>query len=190
MPGSVTRTLVLGGARSGKSAEAERILTRAADAFGGEACYVATGGARDGDAEWAERVRHHRERRPATWRTVETASSADVAALLRAADRPVLVDCFTLWLTAAMDEAGAWDDEVWHETGEAALAASVAELEAAWLAAPVPVIGVANEVGWGIVPEAPSVRRFRDEQGRLNQRLAAASEAVTLVVAGIGLAVR
>lgn len=190
MSGSVTRTLVLGGARSGKSSEAERILTRAAEDFGGRACYVATGGVREGDAEWAERVRHHRDRRPAAWKTVEIAAAADLAAVLREADAPLLVDCFTLWLTAAMDEAGAWDDAVWRASGEAALAERVAELDDAWRAAAVPVVGVSNEVGWGIVPESASVRRFRDEQGRLNQRLAASAEAVTLVVAGIGLRVR
>jgi adenosylcobinamide kinase/adenosylcobinamide-phosphate guanylyltransferase len=188
--GSVTRTLVLGGARSGKSSEAERIVTRAADAFGGRACYVATGGAREGDAEWADRVRHHRERRPAVWKTIETAASADLAEVLRAADCPVLVDCFTLWLTAAMDEAGAWDDAVWRATGEAVLAERVADLDDAWRSARVPVVGVSNEVGWGIVPEPAAVRRFRDEQGRLNQRLAASAEAVALVVAGIPVRIR
>lgn len=96
--------MILGGARSGKSSEAERRLTLLAD----DAVYVATGGRRDGDADWAERVRRHRERRPASWTTVET---ANVAAVLRGATRPVLVDCLTLWLTAAMDEVGAWDDE-------------------------------------------------------------------------------
>ena len=110
--------------------------------------------------------------------------------MLRAADCPVLVDCFTLWLTAAMDESGAWDDEAWHAGGEAALAARVEELDDAWRSASVPVVGVSNEVGWGIVPESAAVRRFRDEQGRLNQRLAASAEAVALVVAGIAVRVR
>ena len=186
--------LILGGARSGKSAEAERRLTLAAEYGGfaaiehsGSAIYVATGGRREGDAEWAERVRHHRERRPASWESVET---TDVAAVLRAADRPVLVDCLTLWLTAAMDEAGAWDDATWHGTGQKALAERFDELEAAWTAARVPVIAVSNEVGLGIVPESAAVRRFRDEQGRLNQRIAAASDSVVLMVAGIAMAIR
>jgi adenosylcobinamide kinase / adenosylcobinamide-phosphate guanylyltransferase len=179
--------LILGGARSGKSAEAERRLTRLADGDGGSARYVATGGRREGDADWADRVRRHRERRPASWETVET---TDVAAVLRSADRPVLVDCLTLWLTAMMDEVGAWDDEAWHDAGERELAARFDALEAAWRAVTVPVFAVSNEVGLGIVPETSGVRRFRDEQGRLNQRMAAASDAVVLMVAGLSVAVK
>lgn len=175
--------MILGGARSGKSSEAERRLTLLAD----DAVYVATGGRRDGDADWAERVRRHRERRPASWTTVET---ANVAAVLRGATRPVLVDCLTLWLTAAMDEVGAWDDEAWHDGGERELAARFDELEAAWRGVGVPVLAVSNEVGLGIVPEGAGVRRFRDEQGRLNQRIAAVSDAVVLMVAGIAVGVK
>ena len=187
--GSVTRTLILGGARSGKSAEAEQRLTLLTDPSQdeGSAIYVATGGRRDGDAEWAERVSHHQARRPRSWQTVET---TDVAGLLREADRPVLVDCLTLWLTAAMDEAGAWDDAAWHAGGQDALAERFDELVAAWRAARVPVLAVSNEVGLGIVPESAAVRRFRDEQGRLNQRIAAASDAVVLMVAGLAVSVR
>ena len=180
---NITRTLILGGARSGKSAEAERRLTHLAD----DALYIATGGLREGDADWADRVRRHRERRPASWTTVET---TDVAAVLREATRPVLVDCLTLWLTTMMDEVGAWDDGAWHDGGERELAARFDELEAAWRAVTVPVLAVSNEVGLGIVPESAGVRRFRDEQGRLNQRIAAASDAVVLMVAGIPLAVK
>jgi adenosylcobinamide kinase/adenosylcobinamide-phosphate guanylyltransferase len=159
----------------------------ATDATLPSALYVATGGRRDGDAEWAERVTHHRERRPATWATVET---TDVATVLREADRPVLVDCLTLWLTAAMDDAGAWDDASWHGGGQAELAKRFDDLVAAWQTARVPVLAVSNEVGLGIVPESAAVRRFRDEQGRLNQRIAAVSDGVVLMVAGIALSVR
>ena len=173
----------MGGARSGKSLEAERRLTLLAD----DAVYVATGGHREGDADWAERVRRHRERRPGTWATAET---TDVAAVLRGATRPVLVDCLTLWLTAMMDEVGAWDDEAWRDSGERELAARLDELEAAWRDARVPVLAVSNEVGLGIVPEAAGVRRFRDEQGRLNQRIAAGADAVVLMVAGIAVGVK
>jgi adenosylcobinamide kinase/adenosylcobinamide-phosphate guanylyltransferase len=175
--------LLLGGARSGKSYEAERRLTLLAD----DALYVATGGRREGDEDWAERVRRHRERRPAGWETVET---TDVAALLRTAARPVLVDCLTLWLTAMMDEVGAWDDALWHDSGRHELARRFDDLEDAWRGVRVPVLAVSNEVGLGIVPESAGVRRFRDEQGRLNQRIAAASEAVVLMVAGIAVTVR
>jgi adenosylcobinamide kinase/adenosylcobinamide-phosphate guanylyltransferase len=153
----------------------------------GTALYVATGGRRDDDAEWAERVSHHRDRRPPSWTTIET---TDVAAVLREADRPVLVDCLTLWLTSAMDQAGAWDDASWRGGGQAELAERFDELVAAWQAARVPVLAVSNEVGLGIVPESAAVRRFRDEQGRLNQRIAAVSDTVVLMVAGIALAVR
>jgi adenosylcobinamide kinase / adenosylcobinamide-phosphate guanylyltransferase len=110
--------------------------------------------------------------------------------VVRSADRPVLVDCLTLWLTAMMDDVGAWDDEAWQDAGERELAARFDELEAAWRAAAVPVFAVSNEVGLGIVPESAGVRRFRDEQGRLNQRIAAASDAVVLMVAGISVAVK
>ena len=149
--------------------------------------YVATGGRREGDADWAERVRRHREQRPAAWETVET---TDVAAALRSAARPVLVDCLTLWLTAMMDEVGAWDDEAWRDGGQRALAERFDDLESAWRDVRVPVLAVSNEVGFGIVPESAGVRRFRDEQGRLNQRIAAASEAVVLMVAGIAVTVK
>ena len=181
--------MILGGARSGKSSEAERRLTRLADEAGdaSRALYVATGGRREGDADWAERVRRHQERRPASWATAET---TDVAAVLRGATQPVLVDCLTLWLTAVMDEVGAWDDEAWHDGGERELAARFDELEDAWRTVTVPVLAVSNEVGLGIVPDSAGVRRFRDEQGRLNQRIAAASEAVVLMVAGIAVVVK
>ena len=178
------RTLILGGARSGKSTEAERRLAELAH---DRVLYVATGGTREGDAEWAERVSLHRSRRPASWETVET---TDLAAVLRSAERPVLIDCLTLWLTAAMDEAGAWAEESWQAGGQAALAARVDELVLAWEQAAAPVIAVSNEVGLGIVPESRAVRRFRDEQGRLNQRIAAASDTVVLMVAGIAVAVK
>jgi adenosylcobinamide kinase/adenosylcobinamide-phosphate guanylyltransferase len=184
---NITRTLILGGARSGKSTEAEHRLTRLADDTADGAVYVATGGRREGDADWAERVRRHRERRPGTWETVET---TDVAKVLRGATRPVLVDCLTLWLAAVMDEVGAWDDAAWRDGGERELAARFDELEDAWREVTVPVLAVSNEVGLGIVPESAGVRRFRDEQGRLNQRFAAASDAVVLMVAGIAMVVK
>lgn len=89
-----------------------------------------------------------------------------------------------------MDEVGAWDDDTWHDHGQHQLAERFDDLEAAWLSARVPVLAVSNEVGMGIVPESAAVRRFRDEQGRLNQRIAAASDTVVLMVAGIAVPVR
>ena len=170
------RTLVLGGARSGKSAEAERRL-----AAEPEVLYLATGGQREGDPEWAARVAAHRIHRPRGWRTVET---SDVAGVLGTATAPVLVDCLTLWLAGILDATDAW-------TGRLESArARVGELVDAWRRVPVPVVAVSNEVGSGVVPATPSGRLFRDELGRLNAALAAESEQVLLTVAGQVLCLR
>ncbi|MCA1220554.1 bifunctional adenosylcobinamide kinase/adenosylcobinamide-phosphate guanylyltransferase [Streptomyces sp. 8L] len=176
------RTLVTGGGRSGKSLEAERRLA----AFPG-VVYVATGGSRDGDPEWGERVRAHRERRPASWRTEET---CDLVPLLAADGPPLLIDCLSLWLTDAMDRVGAWDDGTWSGGGEKALHARTAELVAAVRATPRTVVAVTNEVGSGVVPATASVRRYRDELGRLNAAFAAECEHLLLVVAGQALPLR
>ncbi|MET9573172.1 bifunctional adenosylcobinamide kinase/adenosylcobinamide-phosphate guanylyltransferase [Streptomyces virginiae] len=176
VPDLPRRTLVLGGARSGKSVEAERRL----ESFP-EVVYVATGGTRDGDAEWARRVGLHRERRPARWRTVET---CDLVPLLAADGPPLLIDCLALWLTDAMDRAGAWDDEVWAERGRRRLGERTAALVAAVRATRRHVVLVSNEVGSGVVPATASGRRFRDELGRLNARVAGECEHVLVVVAG------
>lgn len=182
VPGLPRRTLVLGGARSGKSFEAERRLA----AFP-EVLYAATGGTRDGDTEWARRVGLHRERRPATWRTVET---CDLVPLLAEAGPPLLVDCLALWLTDAMDRAGAWDDEVWAKGGHRQLEERSAELARAVRTARRPVVLVSNEVGSGVVPATASGRRFRDELGRLNTAVAAECEHVLLVIAGQALVLK
>ncbi|OEV01704.1 bifunctional adenosylcobinamide kinase/adenosylcobinamide-phosphate guanylyltransferase [Streptomyces oceani] len=177
------RTLVLGGARSGKSAEAERRLA----AFPGVE-YVATGGSRRGDPEWAERVALHRERRPASWRTTET---CDLVPLLAEADgEPLLIDCLALWLTDAMDVVGAWDDEHWAADGARALRRRTGELVAALRGSGRMVVAVSNEVGSGVVPATPAGRRFRDELGRLNAAVAAECEEVLLVVAGTAVRLR
>ncbi|MDB1089945.1 bifunctional adenosylcobinamide kinase/adenosylcobinamide-phosphate guanylyltransferase [Streptomyces sp. ACA25] len=177
------RTLVLGGARSGKSLEAERRLA----AFPG-VLYVATGGRRDGDPEWAARVGIHRERRPAGWRTVET---CDLEPLLAEDDGPpLLIDCLSLWLTDAMDTVGAWDDAAWYGGGDGALADRISGLAEALRETGRTVVAVSNEVGSGIVPETASGRRFRDELGRLNAAVAAECETVLLVVAGTVLPLR
>ncbi|MFF2574844.1 bifunctional adenosylcobinamide kinase/adenosylcobinamide-phosphate guanylyltransferase [Streptomyces goshikiensis] len=176
VPDLPRRTLVLGGARSGKSYEAERRL-----AGFPEVVYVATGGSREGDAEWAARVGLHRERRPSSWRTVET---CELVPLLVEGGPPLLVDCLALWLTDAMDRAGAWDDAVWAATGRKELAERVAELVAAVRSTRRTVVAVSNEVGSGVVPATASGRRFRDELGRLNNAVAAECEHVLLVLAG------
>ncbi|MFJ9579458.1 bifunctional adenosylcobinamide kinase/adenosylcobinamide-phosphate guanylyltransferase [Streptomyces sp. NPDC101191] len=176
------RTLVTGGARSGKSVEAERRLETVP-----EVVYVATGGTREGDPEWARRVTLHRDRRPGSWRTEET---CDLVPLLRADGPALLVDCLSLWLTDAMDRVGAWDDETWANGGQEALAERVAELVAAVRETARTVVAVTNEVGSGVVPATPSGRRFRDELGRLNAAFGDECEQVLLVVAGQALVLR
>ncbi|MEE1738365.1 bifunctional adenosylcobinamide kinase/adenosylcobinamide-phosphate guanylyltransferase [Streptomyces sp. BE147] len=182
VPDVPRRTLVTGGARSGKSLEAEQRL----ETFPA-VVYVATGGRRDGDAEWAARVGLHRERRPAAWQTEET---CELAELLSADGPPLLIDCLSLWLTDAMDRVGAWDDARWADGGEEALRERVAELAAAVRATRRKVVAVTNEVGAGVVPATAAGRRFRDELGRLNAAVAAECEEVLLVVAGQVLVLR
>ncbi|MCF3118262.1 bifunctional adenosylcobinamide kinase/adenosylcobinamide-phosphate guanylyltransferase [Streptomyces arenae] len=182
VPDVPRRTLVLGGARSGKSVEAERRL----EAFP-EVLYVATGGTRNGDTEWAQRVSLHRERRPGSWRTEET---CDLVPLLAQDGPPLLVDCLSLWLTHVMDEVKAWDDAEWAGGGERELRRRVAELTDAVRGTRRTVVAVSNEVGSGIVPATASGRRYRDELGRLNTSFASECEHVLLVVAGQALPLR
>ncbi|MGW2766318.1 bifunctional adenosylcobinamide kinase/adenosylcobinamide-phosphate guanylyltransferase [Streptomyces sp. NPDC001275] len=182
VPDVPLRTLVLGGARSGKSVEAERRL----ESFPG-VLYVATGGTRGGDTEWAARVAAHRERRPGSWRTTET---CDLVPLLAQDGPPLLIDCLSLWLTDAMDSVRAWDDAEWAGGGENALRERVTALTDALRTTRRTVVAVSNEVGSGIVPATASGRRYRDELGRLNAAFAAECEHVLLVVAGQALVLR
>jgi adenosylcobinamide kinase/adenosylcobinamide-phosphate guanylyltransferase len=182
VPDVPRRTLLTGGARSGKSLEAERRLETFADVL-----YVATGGSRDGDSEWAARVSLHRERRPGAWRTAET---CDLVPLLARDGPPMLIDCLSLWLTDAMDRVGAWDEAKWTTDGERALRERVAELVAAVRETQRTIVAVTNEAGSGVVPASASGRRFRDELGRLNASFAAECEHVLLVVAGQTLPLR
>lgn len=182
VPDVPRRTLVLGGARSGKSVEAERRLESFPDVL-----YVATGGTRGGDTEWAARVALHRDRRPGSWRTTET---CDLVPLLAEDGPPLLVDCLSLWLTDAMDSVGAWDDTEWASGGEKALRERVRELTDAVRATRRTVVAVSNEVGSGIVPATASGRRYRDELGRLNAAFAGECESVLLVVAGQAVVLR
>jgi adenosylcobinamide kinase/adenosylcobinamide-phosphate guanylyltransferase len=167
--------LVLGGARSGKSSFAEQLLARER-----EVDYVACGLVPDGrDPEWTDRIALHRARRPSSWRTIET---VDVPAVLGRPGPPVLVDCLTTWLAQVMDDCGVWSDA--PDSG-ARLAAAADALVDAWTGTPRRVVAVSNEVGSGVVPATPSGRRFRDELGVLNARVAAASPRVWLVTAGL-----
>lgn len=161
--------LIIGGARSGKSALAE---ARARDSRL-EVLYIATAIA--GDAEMADRIAHHRARRPPHWRTIETpASLAETLVAESSPGQCIIVDCLTLWL------AGLIDDPVHRVADVDALVAVLPALSGR-------VLLVSNEVGSGIVPANALARHFADEQGRLNQRVAAACDRVTLVVAGLPL---
>lgn len=166
---------MLGGARSGKSSFAEQLFARerAVD-------YVACGPVPDGsDAEWTDRVALHRARRPAAWQTLET---LDLAAVLGRPGRPVLIDCLTTWLARVMEDCGVWAGE---PGADGKLTAAVDGVVGAWTNTRRRVVAVSNEVGSGIVPATPSGRRFRDELGVLNARVAAESPRVWLLTAGV-----
>ena len=165
-------TLVLGGARSGKSAHAQGAAEAAARAAGVTPVMVATGQAFD--AEMAERIARHQADRADRWRTIEAPLAlADVVDGL-AQHEVVVVDCLTLWLSNLM--LGNRDVAAARDALLAALARTSARL---WL--------VSNEVGFGIVPETPLGRRFRDEAGHLHQAIAAQADEVMLIVAGLPL---
>lgn len=161
-------TLVLGAAASGKSLWAENLLAGS----GLQPVYVATGAA--GDAEMAAKITRHRDRRGAEWRTIEAQDDLPAALAGIHAGEGVLLDCLTMWLTARLLR----DDDFDHEAGR--LLAAVPSCAG-------PVVAVSNEVGAGIVPADALSRRFREAQGAINQRVAAAADAVTLVVAGLPL---
>jgi len=162
-------TLVLGGARSGKSRLAEALVC----ASGFAKIYVAT--AEAGDGEMRDRIAHHRERRGAEWRTIEEPLQlTEVIAREATSGRILLVDCLTLWLSNIM-----------HAGQNTAREAE--RLIETLQGVPAPVVLVSNEVGLGLVPETPLGRQFRDEQGRLNQRVAAAVANVAFVAAGLPL---
>jgi adenosylcobinamide kinase / adenosylcobinamide-phosphate guanylyltransferase len=168
------RTLILGGARSGKSALAERL----ADESGCELIYLAT--AQAGDEEMAARIAHHRARRSAQWLCVE--EPVHLAAVLREqarADRCILVDCLTLWLSNLLGDA----DAGCFERERDALLEVLPQV-------PGEIILVGNEVGLGIVPMGELTRRFVDEAGRLHQSVAAVSERVLFVAAGLPLVLK
>lgn len=171
----MSRILVLGGVRSGKSELAEHLLS-SSDAVR----YVAPGPVPDShDSEWARRVAAHQLRRPASWTTHET---AEVAAVLRDnAASPALVDCLGTWVTRVVDDASGWDD---LPAASRLLARSRLNLLTAVQAAAADVVLVSNEVGMGVVPASASGRFFRDELGRLNRAVAEVCDEVMLVVAG------
>ncbi|NPV25668.1 bifunctional adenosylcobinamide kinase/adenosylcobinamide-phosphate guanylyltransferase [Bradyrhizobium aeschynomenes] len=164
-------TLVLGGARSGKSRHAEALVTTSAPPW----TYVAT--AQAFDEEMTERIAQHKARRPDEWQTLET--THDLAALVRthASPTPMLIDCLTLWLSNVM-------------LADRDVAAACADLIEALAAARGPIVAVSNEVGLGIVPDNALARAFRDAQGRLNQDVAALADRVILMAAGLPLTLK
>jgi adenosylcobinamide kinase / adenosylcobinamide-phosphate guanylyltransferase len=170
-------TLILGGARSGKSRFAQRLAARAQ-----RVCYVATLAPGD-DTEMQDRVVRHRADRPASWRTVEAPLALADAVELAARDGDaVLVDCLTLWLSNLSWEHRAATEPRHLEDGIQAQLRRIADA-----ARSCHIILVSNEVGSGTVPESPVARAFRDLQGFLNQWVAEAADEAILVVAGLPL---
>jgi len=168
------KTLILGGARSGKSALAERLARDSAM----DVTYIATAQALDGEME--QRIAHHRARRPAAWALCEDPLALGAALRAHAAPgRVVLVDCLTLWLSNAlgMHDGNHFDAEY-------------ASLLSAARDVPHDVIFVSNEVGLGITPLGELTRRFVDEAGRLHQTLAATCDRVVFVAAGLPLVMK
>ncbi|MFK8250473.1 bifunctional adenosylcobinamide kinase/adenosylcobinamide-phosphate guanylyltransferase [Ancylobacter terrae] len=164
-------TFVLGGARSGKSAQAEALV----EALPPPWTYIATAEVWDG--EMAERIALHRARRGAGWQTIDAPHDLPDALARQPAGRPVLIDCLTLWLSNRLLADADLDTE------SAALEQAVARREG-------PLAVVSTEVGLGIVPDNALARRFRDAQGRLNQRIAARAGRVLFMVAGLPLQVK
>lgn len=168
------RTLVLGGARSGKSAHAEGLLPS------GPVRYVATARPDPNDPDWTARIDAHRARRPGDWETVE---ELDLSELLAAQSDgvPLLVDDLGAWLAAELDAAQAW------ELPRGTIAGRCSALVHAVAASTARLVLVTPEVGMGVIPFSPSGRLFRDEIGALNAAIAAECDEVLLVVAGIQL---
>jgi len=166
--------LILGGARSGKSRLAEKLASESGIAV----TYIATSQPLDG--EMNERVRHHRERRPAHWRLIE--EPVELARVLRdnaSADSCLLVDCLTLWMTNLLMV----DDPLRLGAERDALLECLAEL-------PGEIVFVSNETGMGVVPLGELTRRYVDEAGWLHQALAAHCQRVVLTVAGLPLTLK
>jgi adenosylcobinamide kinase/adenosylcobinamide-phosphate guanylyltransferase len=184
-------TLVIGGARSGKSSFAQRM----AEEDGGRVCFMATAAA--GDHEMEERIKHHRLSRPSHWKTLELEGG------LRLEGTPgntelILFDCFTVYLSNLMASCGLdWPIEDEDKLPESEVKSLMAEVEAEALrlidglrAAEGKLIVVSNEVGMGVVPAFRLGRVFRDLAGRLNQALAARADRVYFVIAGLPLCLK
>jgi adenosylcobinamide kinase/adenosylcobinamide-phosphate guanylyltransferase len=164
--------MILGGARSGKSRYAEGLIASMPSPW----VYVAT--AEPLDDEMRERIGHHRERRKANWRTIEVPLALpECIEQLANGDHPILIDCLTLWLSNSLLA------EIDLERAGDRLITALEKVSS-------PVVVVSNEVGLSIVPNTPLGRRFRDAQGRLNQRVAFLADRVVLMVAGLPMTVK
>ncbi len=169
-------TLIIGGARSGKSAHGEALIEDCRAGDGAKPLYIAT--AEAGDGEMAARIRQHKRRRADRWETLE--EPLEIARALEANGRPdraILVDCLTLWLSNLMGKGR----DIAVET--ARLLEALDNLEG-------PVVLIANEVGLGIVPESALARQFRDQAGTLNQAVARRAERVVFIAAGLPMTIK
>ncbi|WP_419798086.1 MAG: bifunctional adenosylcobinamide kinase/adenosylcobinamide-phosphate guanylyltransferase [Terasakiella sp.] len=161
-------TLVLGGARSGKSAYAEKIIEDL-----GSGVYLAT--SRVWDAEMTERVQIHQARRNDLWQTIE--EPVAIHDIIANTDKPMLVDCLTLWLSNLME----MEADIDQETEQLCHALTMAKQD---------VVLVSNEVGLGIVPDNALARKFRDLAGKVNQTVAQTADRVIFVAAGLPLTMK
>ena len=172
-------TLILGGARSGKSALACQLAAQSELAV----TYVATATARD--AEMTTRIQRHQQERPAHWRLVEApVALAQTIAVHAGNDQCLIVDCLTLWLTNLLHDANG------QPQPDTVLSEHFGALEQALKQADGTILLVSNEVGLGIIPLGELTRRFVDEAGRLNQRLARLADHVFFVAAGLPLTLK
>ncbi|HWU99121.1 MAG TPA: bifunctional adenosylcobinamide kinase/adenosylcobinamide-phosphate guanylyltransferase [Oxalicibacterium sp.] len=179
------RTLIIGGARSGKSAHAERL----AISSGKKVVYIAT--ARAGDEEMQQRIAHHRQRRSIDWFTVEEPLAlGDAIERHAAADSVILVDCLTVWLANLLF----FEQRDFPEVGVIDASACFSRQRAGLLQvlehAAGDVLLVTNEVGQGVIPQGAVSRWFVDESGRLNQDVAAVCDRATLIVAGLPVSLK
>ncbi len=169
-------TLIIGGARSGKSSHGEALIEDCRDGGGAKPLYIAT--AEAGDGEMAARIRKHQRRRGVRWETLE--EPLEIAAALEfhgRPDRAILLDCLTLWLSNLMGTGR----DIAAET--ARLLGALDHLEG-------PVVLIANEVGLGLVPGNAVAREFRDRAGELNQAVAARAERVVFMAAGLAMTIK
>ena len=171
MPSFPQLSLILGGARSGKSAFAEALATSA----NRPRTYIATSQAFD--AEMEAKIARHRQDRGPDWKTIEAPLDIEAALVEVTANSIVLIDCLTLWLSNQMH-------------AEADIDAEITKLLTVLSASPNPVICVSNEVGMGLVPDTPLGRQFRDLQGRLNRKIAEQSDLAVFVAAGLPLTLK